>query len=227
MRTKYGEHRSQFFETWEPETRQMVGTAVTIHGGWWRDRHDLHVMDRICAHLARTGWRVHNVEFRRTGGDGGGWPHTLDDVLAALKAIGVVDTRPALLGHSAGGHLALMASLEYPRLPVIGLAPVTDLVESYDKGLGEDATSLFVQPATAEALRAASPLYYPSAAPQLIVHGTADDRVPVEASRDYIRHVRSHTDDSELYEIAGGDHFCLIDPESEVWPVIEAWMRAR
>src|SRR5699024_3224563 len=138
------------------------------------------------------------------------------------RSISVVDPRPVLIGHSAGGHLALMASLEY-RFPVVGLAPVTDLVESHDKGLGENATSLLVQPTSVEALRAASPRYTPATAPQLIVHGTADDRVPVEFSREYIQ----HTDDGELYEVSGGDHFCLIDPQSKFWPVIETWMHAR
>src|SRR5690625_6363366 len=116
MRTKYGEHRSQFFDTWEPETPHPAGTAVAIHGGWWRDRHDLHLMDRMCAHLTHDGWRVHNLEFRRTGRDGGRWPETLDDVLTALSLIGHESPRPVLIGHSAGAHLALMASRNQPRL---------------------------------------------------------------------------------------------------------------
>lgn len=227
MRTKYGEHRSQFFDTWEPETPHPAGTAVAIHGGWWRDRHDLHLMDRMCSHLTHNGWRVHNLEFRRTGRDGGRWPETLDDVLTALSLIGHESPRPVLIGHSAGAHLALMASRNQPSLPVVALAPITDLVDSYDNALGEGATSLFVRPATAELLREASPLYAPTTAPQFIVHGTADDRVPLEHSTNYIQRARVGGDDIELYEVAGGDHFCLIDPHEAFWPVIEAWMRAR
>src|SRR5699024_3085065 len=227
MRTTYGEHRSQFFDTWEPETPHPVGTAVAIHGGWWRDRHDLHLMGRMCAHLTHDGWRVHNLEFRRTVRYLGRWPWTLDDVLTALSFLCIESPRPVLIVLSAGCHLALMASRNQPSLPVVALAPITALVDSYDNVLGEGATSLFVRPATAESLREASPLYAPTTAPQFIVHGTADDRVPLEHSRTYIQRACVGADDIELYEVADGDHFCLIDPHAAFWPVIEAWMRAR
>ena len=55
--------------------------------------------------------------------------------------------------------------------------------------------------------------------PQALVHGTADAVVPVAVSRAY----RAAAGDAvELAELAGVDHFGLIDPESPAWPTVEA-----
>lgn len=222
---RYGEHPSQFVDTWEPISGDATGDAATLHGGWWRDLHDLHLMDPICRHLAAAGWRVHNIEYRRTGRDGGGWPQSLDDTVDALRLLARLGSTPdVLIGHSAGGHLALMASAQVGSVPVVGLAPVTDLVASNRQALGEDATAAFVRPATAAALRAASPVARIPPARQLIVHGAGDQRVPVEQSRGYVARAVEHGGAVEILEVPGGDHFCVIDPGQPVWRTIDAWL---
>ncbi len=60
------------------------------------------------------GWAVWNIEYRRIG-DGGGWPETFADVAAAIDHLDGLHPaldldRVELLGHSAGGHLALWAA---------------------------------------------------------------------------------------------------------------------
>ena len=87
------------------------------------------------------GWRVVIPEYRRIG-SGGGWPATSDDVGAALAAVEEQDDGGGplvLVGHSAGGHLALVHS--GAAAAVVALAPVTDLVRGYAEGIGSGAVS--------------------------------------------------------------------------------------
>jgi acetyl esterase/lipase len=110
-----------------------------LHGGFWRMPYGRDEMDAIARDLAARGFAVWNLEYRRVGAPGGGWPGTLDDVgagidhLATLVGEGVnLDLeRVAVVGHSAGGQLALWsASRASPRVRVAaaaGLAPVADL----------------------------------------------------------------------------------------------------
>jgi acetyl esterase/lipase len=230
-RVPYGALPSQFREEWVPESAAPAGIAVTIHGGWWRDAHDLHLMDPLCERLAGAGWVVQNLEYRRTGTDGGGWPQTFEDVKAALRGVEREKARPlVLVGHSAGGHLALLAGPLAGADGVVALAPVTDLPRSAAEGLGEGATTLFLRDARVgdPAYREASPLHaLPLGVDTLVVHGDADPRVPVAHSRDYVRRAEGAGESIECWEVAGGDHFCVIDPDEPVWDRIPAWMAAR
>ena len=83
-RLVYGPQASQFVVLDGPADGPL---AVLLHGGWWRARHTLDLMMPLADDLVRRGWRTANVEFRRIDGDGGGWPATFDDVLAALEAL--------------------------------------------------------------------------------------------------------------------------------------------
>ena len=87
--------------------------VVVVHGGSWKAGFDRRVMRPVCRDLVRRGWAAWNVEYRRMGGgQEGGWPATFEDVAAAVDALAdcgaPVDLdRVVLLGHSAGGTLAL------------------------------------------------------------------------------------------------------------------------
>lgn len=235
----YGDHPSQIVHRWEPEgTDGPAPVAVLLHGGWWRDRHDASLMDPIARELAAGGWAVWNVEYRRTGDDGGGWPQTLDDVGDALGYLadraagepGRYDLgRVVAVGHSAGGHLALLNALdprETPVTAVVALAPVTDLERSALAGLGEGAVIPFLGPdPVAELYRVSSPLSRPlTGVPHLVVHGDADQRVPVEHSRDYAEAVRDAGGEIEYHEVAGADHFAVADPGHPAWAGVRAYL---
>ncbi|MUL44277.1 alpha/beta hydrolase [Streptomonospora sp. PA3] len=233
----YGEHPSRLVHIHQPDDddRAPFPVAVLLHGGWWRDAHDLRLMDPLAAELAEAGWLVWNVEYRRTGGDGGGWPQTLDDVRGALDLLGARleegaepgdPGRVVAVGHSAGGHLALLAAPGSAVTAVVGLAPVTDLRAAAEAGLGEGAVADFLGPHAADsAFAAAAPLErLPLGLPQLIVHGDADQRVPVAHSRAYTAAARAAGDAADLVEAAGADHFAVIDPAHEVWQAVGEWM---
>jgi pimeloyl-ACP methyl ester carboxylesterase len=110
---------------------------------------------------------------------------------------------------------------------VLALAPVADLIESYRQGLGDDAVAALLG-GTPEELpdryASADPMaHLPLNVPVAIVHGADDDRVPIGISRKYARLARNAGDDTTLVELAGVEHFAVIDPLSAAWPsVVEA-----
>ncbi|GAB3370797.1 alpha/beta hydrolase family protein [Amycolatopsis echigonensis] len=218
---RYGTEPSQFVEL--HGTPGGRGTAILLHGGWWRARHDLHQLDPMAADLVAAGWYVANVEYRRIDGDTGGWPQTLDDVRAAIAAVERPDALPTVaIGHSAGGHLALLAGGALSG--VVALAPITDVPRARAEELGEGAAGLFLTGDDP----AASPIrQLPIGCPQLVVHGDADVRVPVAHSRDYVAAAKAAGDDVDYVELPGVDHFRLIDPADEPWQSARAWLGRR
>ncbi|MFF0855823.1 alpha/beta hydrolase [Streptomyces sp. NPDC003388] len=138
----YGDHPDQVIDFYAPRTGAPgAPLVVVLHGGAWRARYDRRHVTPFADHLARAGFAVANVEYRRGGEPlipaqaqgaepgpseatppAGRWPDTFDDVAAALDALpGLVREalpqadarRTVLTGHSAGGHLALWAAARH------------------------------------------------------------------------------------------------------------------
>ncbi len=230
---RYGELPSQFAELYAPDDAIPTAIAIVIHGGFWRDRYDLHLMDGLCADLAARGWAACNLEYRRVGADGGGWPMTFDDVRAGIDA---VTTLPALpidrvvtIGHSAGGHLALWAAAAHGAVTdAVSLAGVTDLDEAWVRGLSSDATGGFMGGSPAEVperYAEASPMaWLPIGVPMLLVHGDRDENVPIDLSVAFAEAARAAGDDVELVVRAGVDHFEVIDPGGQSWARVMDWL---
>ncbi|GAA3299882.1 alpha/beta hydrolase [Streptomyces cinereospinus] len=104
--------------------------VVVLHGGSWRAPYDRRHVSPFAGFLARQGFAVASVEYRRgaerpdgdAGPVAGRWPETFDDVAAALDALPALvrealpradPRRTVLTGHSAGGHLALWAAARH------------------------------------------------------------------------------------------------------------------
>jgi acetyl esterase/lipase len=209
---------------------------VLIHGGFWRTGWDRTLMTPLAIDLARRGLAAWNVEYRRVGQDGGGWPGTLEDVAAGADRLAEVDevdvTRIVTCGHSAGGHLALWLAARHrlssgalgssPRvrpLAAIAQAGVCDLERAWRDNLGSGAVEGLLGPPDAEPDRygAASPAALaPLGVTQILVHGTADDIVPVSQSRDHA----SRDPQAELVELRGADHFDVIDAGHAAWAAV-------
>jgi acetyl esterase/lipase len=201
--------------------------VVFVHGGFWRERFGAETIEplaRACA--AEPGYAVWNLEYPRVGMPGGGWPGTALAVRAAVAAAReAAGRRPlALVGHSAGGHLALWAAEEQPPALVVSLAGVCDLETGAREGIGENAVVQFVGAGPdqdPDRYAEASPIRrLPSGVPVIMVHGDADDRVPIAQSRDYLTAARAAGDECDLSELPGGDHFELIDPRGRAWPIV-------
>lgn len=137
---------------------------------------------------------------------------------------------PAIaIGHSVGGQLALLNSQHVDA--VVALAPVTDVVRTFDEGAGEDAAREYFRvapPDAPEMYRDASAIaQLPTVSPTLVVHGADDARVAVAHSRDYVRHAQHVGSAVRLLELEHLDHLSQIDPAAAHWHEVLGWMAAQ
>jgi acetyl esterase/lipase len=214
-RVNYGAGSLHFGELRGPAGRDLL---LVIHGGFWRNTRDLSHMGRLCARLAEGGIATLNIEYRRIGDEGGGWPGTFDDIRAAADFARSKAERVAAIGFSAGGHLALRLAGDCNWLAgAIGLAPVADLGRALELGLSNHVAADFLGWHVDRASEA-SPIEHRPLAPVHLIHGTSDDIVPVELSRNYLDRWPC-----SLREIEGANHFDMVNPDSIAWPyVLEA-----
>ena len=116
-RLQYGEDPFQFGDLRLPSGPGPHPVVVFIHGGYYRARYDLTHAGFLCVAFALAGFASWSLEYRRLGNPGGGWPGTFQDVLRGLDHVGTIaeqysldPDRTVVVGHSAGGHLALWAA---------------------------------------------------------------------------------------------------------------------
>jgi acetyl esterase/lipase len=223
-RVPYGADANQFFDVFLPATPEARATAIMIHGGFWRSFRDLRPSSHLCAALAKNGIVTANIEYRRTGETGGGWPATFDDVVAAFHAVRreIPSAPPVVVGHSAGGHLALRLAGETTSIAgVLALAPVSDLALAHQLDLGNGAVIEFLGN-DASAMAAACASTHASPVPRTLLFGTADDFVPISCGRAFVKARKGDDGPVKLIEIPGADHFDVIDPESAAFPLVLA-----
>jgi acetyl esterase/lipase len=247
---RYGSDRSQVGDLHLPSGDGPHAVIVLIHGGSWQKRYGRAVMRALAADLVTRGWAVWNIEYRRIG-NGGGWPATFADVAAAIDHLDGLHpaldlTRVDVLGHSAGGQLALWAAgrtalptgapgavAGRPRVPIaraISLAGVCDLSGAYREWHGGAVRELMggSPDRLPERYEVADPLRrVPLAMPVLLVHGVIDETVSVRLSRAYASAATAAGADVELVEIEGqaGGHRAFVDPRGAGWapllPILE------
>jgi len=159
----YAESSLQIGQLWLPEELNgdtKIPVIVFIHGGCWLSEYDIKHTEAAVTALKDQGYAVWSIEYRRIGDSGGGWPGTFNDISNAVDHIKKLCTRypldvnrVILMGHSAGGHLALWAAArsafhsEHPLYvsdalnihTVISLSGITDLI-TYSKGTGPEVS---------------------------------------------------------------------------------------
>lgn len=226
-------------------------TVVLIHGGYWQAGFDRSLEADVADDLVARGFIVWNLDYRGVGG-GGGYPSTFDDVGAGLDlladvgpAFGVDLQRVVLVGHSAGGHLALWGAGRHrlpgdapgaaPRLrPVaaVSQAGVNDLVAAHRDALGGNAVGSLLgidlsDPVSHElAARTSPPAMLPFGIPQLVITGDADSVVPMSQSESYAEAARAAGDTVTLELVPGEGHDAPLQPTSECWNRTRAWLAA-
>jgi acetyl esterase/lipase len=231
-RAAYGSDPNQFVDFRMPKQKGPHAAAICLHGGYWRAQYDLEYMGHLCAALAVGGITTANVEYRRAGNAGGGWPGTFADIRAAYQFVVQnaaryeIDTRRVIvLGHSAGGQLALcLAAHEAGLKAAISLAGVVDLQRAYELHLSNDAVAQFLGGTPKEAAdhyREADPMKLTIGMRQWLVHGVEDDVVPPELSREYVKAKTKVKEDARLAMLAGAGHFEVVDPRAAAWKEVE------
>lgn len=244
-RIPYGKGEFHFGDLWLPDGPGPHPVVVFIHGGFWRSKYGLGHASFLCRALAGAGVAAWNIEYRRVGNPGGGWPGTFVDVargVGYLRALAakypLALERVILMGHSAGGHLALWYGAAHwvpageplhvedplPLRAIVALAAVTDLRRAWELALGAGAV---------EQLLAGTPDEYPerysTAAPQarlplgvqqILIHGTEDRTVPAEMSQRFYEFGQALDASITLLPLDAMGHFELIDPKSRAWPKV-------
>lgn len=223
----YGKKPLQFGELWIPAapTGKSHPLIIFIHGGCWLNAYDISHSHALSTSFVQNGFAVWSLEYRRVGDDGGGWPGSYEDILKGiqfaqqLRSQSIDLTKVVVVGHSAGGHLALLAAAEQ-RLAknitgVIGLAAISDL-KTYSEGHNscQQATSSFMGGAFDE-----QKLEYLKADPRkhslhkntVLIHGDKDGIVPL---------TQSTNSGLQLKSINGAGHFDMIHPGTTSWKVI-------
>jgi acetyl esterase/lipase len=233
-RVPYGSDTHQFADLRLPKGNGPHPVVMNIHGGFWRNEYDLTHAGRLCAALTAKGVATWNLEYRRIGNPGGGWPGTLDDVrtgaahlekIAAERSLDL--KRVVATGHSAGGHLVLWLAKQnaIALRGLVALAPVADLRRAWELKLSNTVVADLLGGSPQDLpdrYRSASPIeLVPLGVVQRVLHGNNDDIVPLEISRRYVAAAKKSGDDSKLIEVAGAGHFELIDPRSSAWPVVK------
>jgi acetyl esterase/lipase len=233
-RVAYGTDPNQFGDLRLPKGRGPFPLVMNIHGGFWRAKYDLAHAGHLCAALTSKGLATWNLEYRRVGNPGGGWPGTFEDMRSAYRFLPELRKRYSLdlskvvvMGHSAGGQLALcLAAHEVSLKKVVSLAGVLDLQQAWELHLSDNAVVEFLGGKPSEV-----PQRYSAADPmklsinhsttQWLIHGSADDVVPSYLSRNYAQQKKPKGEDVHYLEISTAGHFDLIDPHSQAWTKVE------
>lgn len=246
----YGAADSQAVDVFVPPGDGPHPVAILIHGGCWRDlpaagREQLR---HVGAELVKQGIAVWSVGYRRADESGGGYPSTFQDVAKAIDKLQAEAgryhfdlSRTVLVGHSAGGHLALWASVRdhipagsplhtaRPFLPgaVVSLAGIGDL-----KGFavlvpvlcGPGIIERLVpQNAAVSPYAEVSPAELPPSRGRVVmISGILDRLVPPYVADDYARRMqKKYAKEIELIDIPGAGHFDLVTPGSKAWDEVQ------
>ncbi len=241
FRIQYGAGAMQFGELRLPKARGTFPMVVFIHGGCWKNEYGVDHAGPISRAISEQGYAVWSPEYRRIGDVGGGWPGTFEDIIKSVEMLRDIAPKHGLdlghvivMGHSAGGHLALWLgsrknlssmSRRHEREPlpihgVISLAGISDLV-AYERHGNSCASSL---PAllggtssdVSERWGQVNPIgLLPFGIPVELIHGDLDGIVPLVQSQGF-----AQAGGGDLHIIEGGGHFDMVAPHAVAFQYI-------
>ena len=232
-RVAYGTDPNQFGDLRLPNGSGWFPVVMNIHGGFWRAKYDLLHAGHLCAALTRKGIATWNLEYRRVGNSGGGWPGTFEDIGNGYRFLPQIAkqykldaSRVLVMGHSAGGQLAVcLAAHEASVKRAASLAGLVDMQQAFELHLSNDAVVEFLggkPDEVPEHYQEADPMRLTVSARQILIHGTKDEVVFPAFSGKYVETKRKKGETAKRIEIANADHFDLIDPRSGAWKQVEA-----
>jgi acetyl esterase/lipase len=228
-RINNGTEALQFGELRLPESAGPYPVIAFIHGGCWLNQFSLDHVSAMGRALANQGYAVWTPEYRRVGDAGGGWPGTFEDI---VRSIGVLSelaseysldlNRVVMMGHSAGGHLALWLAAQnnLPLRGVVSLAGICDL-KAYER-LGNDCAASLpgllggTSREVPERWAKANPIeLLPINVRVSLIHGDRDAIVPLSQSESF-----AAAAGCELHVVRGGGHFDMVSPHANAFEII-------
>ncbi|QDW62549.1 S9 family peptidase [Oerskovia sp. KBS0722] len=238
------------------ETGETVDVVVLVHGGGWGAEYDRSSEAAVARDLTDDGIVVWNLDYRGVGAadpaDEGGWPGTFEDVAAgldllpeALGTVGLTPGRVAVVGHSAGGTMALWLAARHT-LPdgapgasplvrpdlVVTQAGVNDLTAAGtvhgSRGPVEALMGGSTNEVTDDRYDLADPTArLPLGVPTLVTTGDLDAVVLPSVATGYAEAARAAGDDVTLAVIPGEDHLSPQNPRSDAWGAVRDWLAER
>jgi acetyl esterase/lipase len=248
-RIAYGTDPAQVVELFLPTGRGPHPVVILIHSGCYLAKYEgLPQTSGIAGDLARRGYAVWNVVYRKLGESGAGYPGTFLDVATAVDRIrpdaaryGLDPRRVLALGHSAGGHLALWAAARH-RIPVtsplwrsdplrvrsvVSLSGIGDLERQgrvFAGACGPESIPQIIRLADREAAYAdTSPAaLLPTGVRVTMISGDLDHVMPLPTGRAYVARFGAAGDVGQAVAIPGASHFDVVIPTTPAWKVVAA-----
>lgn len=240
----YGPAPSQVAELFLPKAQGPHPVVILLHGGCFlKEFEGFAQTSALAADLADRGYAVWNVEYRKLGEPGAGYPGTFQDVATAVDRLRAeapkhdLDLKRVIaVGHSAGGHLALWAASRgklpagsplrtpdpLPIRAVVSLAGIGDLKgqgKAFGLPCGADTLDRLVDTAhRRQPFADTSPAeLLPSGVKVVMVHGVYDSVMPPYTGLDYAAKARQAGDPAEVVAIPDAGHFDLVIPTTPAW----------
>jgi acetyl esterase/lipase len=246
---RYGPATAQVVELFLPKGQGPHPVVVLLHGGCFlKEFEGLAQTGAIAADLAGRGYAVWNVDYRKLGEAGAGYPGTFQDVAAAVDRLRAEAPKYQLdlarvlaLGHSAGGHLALWTASR-ARIPaasplhtadplpiraVVSLAGIGDLKGQgrvFALPCGDDTLDRLLDTAhRRDPYADTSPAaLLPSAGRVVMVHGVFDSVMPPYTGLAFAEMVRKAGGHAEMIAIPDAGHFDVVIPSTGAWREVAA-----
>ncbi|ASG65047.1 esterase [Idiomarina piscisalsi] len=220
----YGSQPSQFYQYWPAKNNAMkASNVIFIHGGCWLKDYGIRHSYPLSTALTKEGFNLWSVEYRRLGEKNAEWPASLNDVLNAIENIlRQTNGKPtAVIGHSAGGHLALLATSNDRQYAeqvdaVLGLAAITDM-QAYiaEDGSCNQAAKALLETAKSDFnLAQADPKQQTLHHNTWLLQGSADNIVPMGQAGVF------SVDNVNTMIVDDAGHFDMIHPQTNAWEAI-------
>jgi len=248
----YGKGKQQFGHLYKPKKSMGVPVVIVIHGGYWKDNHNLdsYATSAIVDYLQTLNVAVWDLEYRRMDAIGKNskapWPATFNDVANGVDYLDSIKDKEGLdlnsillIGHSAGGHLATWAASRmnipasselYKRKPlpiknVISIAAILNLFAASDIDQPEQIARLMGGSAKAHPTRylACDPSsLYEPTINITVVHGAQDTCVKAAQAKHYCE--KSNGNVNQII-MPNADHFSML-PHDGFW-VEQQWQQIK
>jgi acetyl esterase/lipase len=237
----YGADQMQKVDLWLPKGPGPHPVVLMVHGGCWQTSiADRSIMDWVAADLRADGYAVWNIDYRGVDRAGGGFPGTFADAAAAADLLfdkaaeyRLDPARVVVVGHSAGGHLALWLAGRHrlqashvlyrpaplPVRAVISLGGLPDLeavAASPDNGCGTEVVGRLLGPRR-DFANTSVPRLLPLGVPQHLVNGREDRIIPYRMATDYVARAKAADDAAVLHDVPQTGHVELVTPGTAAW----------